>query len=577
MVHERPRPWHCLVQATIILSMMAACKETATPTRPPRPTPLPTATPSPERVLEGSLFTITFGGTLLATEEIHVGRADDQLVAFSEMHRFVDYPTTVRRTVVLSGVLNPVRYDLEMRAFGVHSTWIGSRTGDVMDCLSNNLAWYGPLLVDGVAPAPQVMLESSPSALPFALLALRYRGGQDEVESRGSMQLHSVDVMEDYPVSRLVEVTVAPERTGAVIGTLALEGRIERGRNPHFTMWIRPGRRTLYRVEMDDYRFGLWEELAHPAFRVPGKLVIQRVSELPELPAPRPDGEAKRVSLEFLTADKTRRSGTLILPAGEGPFPCVVLHSSRGAVPRWDTGDAFARRGWAVYGYDKRGLGESEGQYDRGTISALAEDSVAAAEMLRQRPELDGERIVFLGVGEGGQVGALAIGLSDVYAAAVLASCASNRSTFPELAEHRIRAVLAPFYGWDDERTGEYEDLSVLRWQEWLFEGKEEVSFLRRRASLRALKEKADLDLSAALARSQAPVLLLHGQGDVWTPVEHAYALQEGLAAAGIQHVGLEVFEGLGADLGGDEAEGVFAPDVEESLFAWLQETLLPQ
>lgn len=562
------------VAVLVSLAVLSACREEPAPSPAAWPSPKPTSTPSPMEVLDDALFTISFNGTLLGVERIRVGEADEHLLVFSEMVRSDAYSSTERRTVVLSGAMNPLRYDLEVSALGVRSTWVTERTGEVMHCLNNNLAWYGPVLVDSISPSPGVMLESSPSALPFALLTLRLDQRGDDSGPVPALLLHCLDVLEDYPVSRPLTVTVAPERRGAVIGTVAFEGKIEGDRNSSFVMWMRPKRRLLYSVEIPDFEFGIWQQLAHPALRRTGRLVIQRVSSLPELPDPPPLGAAPRLLVEFAAADKTRRSGTLILPPGDGPFPCLVAHSAGGVTPRWDPGDAFAGRGWAVYCYDKRGLGESEGDFDRGHVEALAKDAAAAAAMLSQRPEIDPQRIVFLGLGEGGQVGALAISSGDAYAAGVLGSSASTGALFPALAQHRARRVLAPFYQWDAERTRAYEEVSILRWQEWLYEGKDEVVLLRRRASLRSLKELAGVDLFAALSQAKAPVLLLHGEQDQWTPVDGARELQSRLELAGVDQVVLRTFPGLGADLGGGESQGVFAPEVEEMMFAWLEEVV---
>jgi len=134
--------------------------------------------------------------------------------------------------------------------------------------------------------------------------------------------------------------------------------------------------------------------------------------------------------------------------------------------------------------------------------------------------------------------------------------------------------VLAPFYQWDAARTRAYEDLSIVRWQEWLYEGMDEVVLLRRRASLRSLQDLAAVDLLSALSQAKAPVLLLHGEEDQWTPVDDARELASRLRETGAHNVVLRTFSGLGADLGGDESEGVFAAKVEETVFAWLGEVL---
>jgi pimeloyl-ACP methyl ester carboxylesterase len=89
------------------------------------------------------------------------------------------------------------------------------------------------------------------------------------------------------------------------------------------------------------------------------------------------------------------------------------------------------------------------------------------------------------------------------------------------------------------------------------------------------LKEWASLDLSQALSTAKVPVLVLHGAKDVWTPVEGARALYEALLGAGVKNVSLQVFDDLGADLGlGTTAGGLFAPEVDRVLFAWLGQAL---
>lgn len=556
--------------AALASACLVACRGVPVATATPRPSPSPTATISLERALEGALFAIYWDEALLGTEEIHLEENESQLVVFSELRYVGEYPLDERRVVVLTPAFDLVRYDLEVVAFGARSVWSAEAREGAVDCLNNNLFWYGPVLIEGVSPQPQVMLESVPSALPFVLLALHYRG--DETET---MLFHTLDILEDLPSSRPLTVTVDAERQGVVLGTLALEGQIEGGPNRRFTLWIRPSSRVLYSVEFPEYRFNLWRQLCQPGLGKVARLVIRRVSQLPSVPPIVPKGKAQRLSLGFTGVDGSTRDGTLILPDGEGPFPCLVLHSQGGPMPRWDPGDVLAQRGWAVYCYDKRGLGESKGEYSRGMLSVLAEDALAAAAALRQRADIDSRRVVFLGLGEGGQVGALAIGRGGDYAAAILGSCASQGFLFPTLAEQRIRGVLAPFYGWDVAQAEAYRGLSVANWKAWLAEGQDEVTLLRRRVSLRPLREWASTDLYHALLTASVPVLLVHGARDVWTPVEGARALYEALLDAGVRNVSLQVFDDLGADLGSETAQGsLFAPEVDRAILAWLNDVL---
>ena len=573
---HRPCLW-CVCLLILILSPLVGCKGKATPTPGPTPVLNPTATPSVERVLEGALYSITLDGVLLATEEIHVGHADDQVVVFGELVRLVGMPAIERRTVVLSQAANPVRYDLELSALGAHSTWVAERKADSMDVLNNNLAWNAPVYVEGVSPAPGVLLEASPSALPFALLALRVTQGGGWPED-GLLSLHVLDVTEDWPVSRPLSVTLAAEREGAVLGTVALEGKMGGGLYPEFVLWARPNSRVLYRAEIPEFRFGLWQGLGYPwagdlaypgaSSRSSGRLVIQRVSQAPEV-EPSPAGlEAQGEELDFSGSDGVIRRGTLSTPSGDGPFPCLVAHSAGGVSGRFAAASALARHGWAVFAYDKRGLGESEGRHERGRLGPLAEDARMAAEMLAERPDIDAARVVFLGIGEGGQVGALAVVGGGPFAGAILGSCASEGALYPSLVEHRAKSLLAPFYSWDTVELAEYRRVSLQTWTQWLFDGEEDVGFLGRRVSLRGLEEQQDTDLDMVLAGTDVPLLLLHGAQDKWTPVKGARGLAASLEKARVP-VSLEVFDDLGADLGA-ASDRPFAPEVESAVVDWL-------
>src|SRR5882672_1135612 len=76
--------------------------------------------------------------------------------------------------------------------------------------------------------------------------------------------------------------------------------------------------------------------------------------------------------------------GTLLIPAGEGPHPAVVCVHGSGEQSRNGfvsiirfVADHFARHGIAVLIYDKRGVGESTGDWSKQTLDDLATDALA--------------------------------------------------------------------------------------------------------------------------------------------------------------------------------------------------------
>ena len=105
-----------------------------------------------------------------------------------------------------------------------------------------------------------------------------------------------------------------------------------------------------------------------------------------------------------------RREGSLLLPAGaQGPFPAVIMLHGSGADSRdifWRTGDAevFLRAGLAVFIYDKRGTGQSGGDWQTATIEDLAGDALAAVRLLRGRAEIKADQVGIFGVSQGGRL-----------------------------------------------------------------------------------------------------------------------------------------------------------------------------
>ena len=109
-------------------------------------------------------------------------------------------------------------------------------------------------------------------------------------------------------------------------------------------------------------------------------------------------------------------AGTLTMPAGAGPHPAVAVVHGSGFAHRGTTGPVasfFARHGFAVLAYDKRGVRQSGGVYpgdlaDESTLDVLARDAEAAARFLAAQPGVDDARVGLWGVSQGGWIMPLA-------------------------------------------------------------------------------------------------------------------------------------------------------------------------
>jgi len=252
-------------------------------------------------------------------------------------------------------------------------------------------------------------------------------------------------------------------------------------------------------------------------------------------------------------------------------MPCLIVHALRGQA-RWIEAQALTDLGWCVFSYDPRGVGASEGEWDRGPVELLAQDLAAACTAMRQRPEVDPERIVVMGVGDAGWAAARSSVVADGPAGVVLASAATDTALFPDLWTERIADVISPYYYGESTAADAVVGRTLGSWRQWLFDGEVQVSLVGRRASLRALRQMADVDLAQTLTDSDIPMLILHGTNDMYVPVAEAKALAEQLAGSARSRVAIEVFEGLDHTLGADGSSPM-DPQVQRALGEWLADT----
>ena len=117
---------------------------------------------------------------------------------------------------------------------------------------------------------------------------------------------------------------------------------------------------------------------------------------------------ALRTQATEFNSHGTKLSGTLIEPPG-GPHPLLVLvHGSERTSPLTSAYPyIFASYGLAVFAYDKRGTGKSEGEYTQ-NFELLADDAAAAMTAARRLAEGRYGRAGYFGGSQGGWVAPLA-------------------------------------------------------------------------------------------------------------------------------------------------------------------------
>jgi dienelactone hydrolase len=255
-------------------------------------------------------------------------------------------------------------------------------------------------------------------------------------------------------------------------------------------------------------------------------------------------------------------AGTLVLPEGAGAHPAIVLFHGSGLQTRdLITARWFASQGVAALAYDKRGVGESTGDFRAIPFMELCDDGLAAIGYLKSRKEIDARHIGVWGLSQGGWLGPLAASRSADVAFVIAVSGPGvspgeqmivyyanelRRQGLPEEDVREASAVRRDIWRYMSSGTG-YErvkaELERARSKGWFSRAKaqQDDSFGRLPKpedlgkpvgrSLLWFGQEMNYDPVTALRALRVPALFLYGDRDQLIPVQESVtALQRVLA-----------------------------------------------
>jgi uncharacterized protein len=129
---------------------------------------------------------------------------------------------------------------------------------------------------------------------------------------------------------------------------------------------------------------------------------------------PKPPFPYAMQDVTFESVPGVRLAGTITRPAGNGPFPAVVMVTGSGAQDRNEEllghkpflviADYLARHGIAALRYDDRGFAKSTGNFAASTTADFANDAEAAVKFLRAQPGIAPNKVGIIGHSEGGEI-----------------------------------------------------------------------------------------------------------------------------------------------------------------------------
>ncbi|HEY0637770.1 MAG TPA: alpha/beta hydrolase [Pseudonocardiaceae bacterium] len=266
-------------------------------------------------------------------------------------------------------------------------------------------------------------------------------------------------------------------------------------------------------------------------------------------------GEYTEEDVTFSSGEITL-NGTVMVPAGEGPFPAVALvHGAGKGLRDRNAGvaEAFARSGVLTLVYDKRTQGytaEGIGQRDYGL---LADDALAAVRMLRERPDVEADQVGLWGLSEGAWVAPLAASRSEDVAYLVLAGASAVPPAQQESWRHEAQLRELGVSG------------SLLR--------AIPHKLMQLVAAARMMPE-ADYDPVPVLEKVRQPVLAVWGAEErTGPPAESSELLAASLDKAGNRAYTVRFLEGGNHELkdDADPAKG-YLPEYLDLITAWVGE-----
>jgi hypothetical protein len=354
--------------------------------------------------------------------------------------------------------------------------------------------------------------------------------------------------------------------------------RLRLGPKPHWELVGDQSTVVFDGVLRGDSIVGSFTESAHG-----GTFQLRRVSRSPEPPYNSTDVRFKNGVVEL--------AGTVFAPKTRGRHPAVVFLHGSGPEGRWANAylaDYLARNGVVALIYDKRGVGESTGDWKTSSLEDLAADGRAGVDLLAERADVDRSRLGVYGHSQGGFIAPMVAADERVR---WIIDADGNVGPQYEQDLFRVRTALAKRFRGDSLRDAvnlyrEFVDVARNGTSRARFHA--DVAASRNAAWLDALGLPGDSDWiwtwyakignadnRAAWAHVRVPVLLLYGSNDELVPPRASIdAIRRILAEHGNHAVTVHVFAGADHTLRLPPADSTawprYAPPYPTTVREWI-------
>lgn len=304
---------------------------------------------------------------------------------------------------------------------------------------------------------------------------------------------------------------------------------------------------------------------------------------------------------------ETTLSGVLCLPTtNQAPYPAIVFIVGSGPAerngysyspPLWQE---FASRGFASLAWDKPGVGESTGDWKTQTTEDRAHEGLSAVEFLKQRTDIDSQKIGLWGISQAGWVMPLMISTSKDIAFMISVSAPVGTGAQQEIYRVAHQLLADGISPKDTERALAFTELrfGLMRLNapyktyvhaQKLVENEPWLGQIGRFSELEYnfIQSRTDFSAQSYLEKVTCPVLAIFGERDMIVDVSQSVEIYPvALAKAGNKHVTVRVFPNADhciflSQTGGMEEMGrgfqqsvkPFAPGYLQLMGEWLEKT----
>lgn len=347
-------------------------------------------------------------------------------------------------------------------------------------------------------------------------------------------------------------------------------------------------------------------------------LRLNKVDKAPGVSRPQEPTPPFPYTTENVTYENTKAgvklAATLTVPPGAGPFPAVLLVAGSGPMNRDEAifghkpflvlADYLSRMGIAVLRADKRGIGQSTGDYAKALDSDFADDALAGIEFLKTRKEVNPKLIGIIGHSEGGIVAPrVAAASSDVAFIILMAApglpgdqvilsqsaliLRASGADDAKVQENRSmqEKIIAAAKQENDPAVAEKKIREILRASLPKDVPAQAIDAQVKRAASPWFRDFLSYDPRPALSKVKCPVLAMAGSKDLQVaPVENLFAIRGALEAGGNKATVIRMLPGLnhlfqaaktGSPAEYGKIEETFSPVAMKTIGDWIADKAL--